>query len=119
MRRMLIVDDEQKVSECLKRFFDSKGFETQCAFTGQEAVDRLAENQTDLVLLDIGLPDCSGLEVLKRARELCPFARVYMVTANWDEDSEVEAKVHGALGYITKPFDFSERTWAPVFADPN
>ncbi len=119
MRRMLIVDDEQKVCECLKLYFESRGFDTMCAFTGQQAVDRLAEDQPDLVLLDIGLPDFSGIEVLKRARELCPYAKVYMVTAHTDEDSEVEAKVYGALGYITKPFDFSERTWEPVFGDPN
>ena len=119
MRRLLIVDDEQKVCECLKLFFNDKGFETSCANTGGEAVERLMDQQPDLVLLDIGLPDVSGIEVLKRARELAPYARVYMVTAHTDEDSEVEAKVYGAMGYITKPFDFSDVTWAPVFGDPN
>jgi DNA-binding response OmpR family regulator len=118
-KRLLIVDDEPKVCECLKLFFMTKGFETSCAQTGADAVERLMGDQPDLVLLDIGLPDFSGLEVLKRARELAPYAKVYMVTAHTDENSEVEAKVYGAMGYITKPFDFSDVTWAPVFADPN
>ena len=118
-KRLLIVDDEPKVCECLKLFFSAKGFEASYAHTGGEAVERLADQQPDVVLLDIGLPDFSGIEVLKRARELAPYAKVYMVTAHNDQDLEVEAKVYGAMGYITKPFDFSEVTWAPVFADPN
>ena len=113
--RMLIVDDEEKVTECLSEFFRSRGFEASCAFTGEEALQRLWDCP-DVVLLDIHLPGMSGIEVLKQAKTVCPRARIIMVTASDDESYEAQAKQHGALGYIKKPFDFSELTWAPVFA---
>ena len=117
MQRLLIVDDEQKVCECLQRFFSEKGYDASCASTGEEAIERFMRQPPDVVLLDIRLPGISGLEVLKRARDLCPATKVIMVTGSLDEGTEETAKVYGARAYITKPFDFSEITWEAVFSD--
>jgi len=117
MRRMLIVDDESKICECLSNFFSTRGFQVHAALTGTEAIEWLMNQRADVILLDIRLPDMPGIEVLKRAKELYPEVKVIMVTALDKEDPEIEAKAYGACGYVTKPFDFSDLTWAPVFAD--
>ncbi len=119
MQRLLIVDDEPKVCECLRLFFSAKGYSASCAYTGEQALESLIEDQPDIVLLDVGLPDVSGLEVLKRSKDLCPQARVIMVTGYNDGEMEETARAHGAKAYITKPFDFSDLTWASVFTAPS
>ena len=119
MQRILIVDDEPKVCECLNRFFAAQGFSSSCAQTGEDAILQLMQETPDLVLLDIKLPGISGFDVLKRAKDLCPEARVIMVSAMCDEQSEETARAYGASGYITKPFDFSPQTWSMIFSDPD
>jgi len=115
MPRMLIVDDEPKICECLQAHFAARGMTVQTALNGQDALEILMNDAPqDFLLLDIRLPDMKGIEVLKRAKELCPDAKVFMVTALDDEGPRMEAKAYGAHGYITKPFDLSEATWAPV-----
>jgi DNA-binding response OmpR family regulator len=114
---MLIVDDEPKICDCLSRFFSARGFAVRCAFTGSEAIEGLMHEAADVILLDVRLPDMLGIEVLKRAKDLYPDAKVIMVTALDSEEPRVEAKAYGACGYVTKPFDFSELTWAPLLAD--
>ena len=116
IKRMLIVDDEPKICDCLARYFRGKGVDVQLAETGHEAIRILMEEPPapDTVLLDIHLPDIKGLQVLRRIKELHPDVRVIMVTAEDEEEPRIEAKCYGAAGYITKPFDLSEATWAPV-----
>ena len=114
MRQMLIVDDEPKLCECLGSFFKDKGFVVEYAHTGSDAIEWLMKQPTDVILLDVRLPDMLGIDVLKRAKELYPDAKVIMVSALDKEESQIDAKVYGACGYITKPFDFSDITWAPV-----
>jgi len=114
---MLIVDDEPKICECLARFFTAKGLTVTYALSGQEAIDWLMDHPADVILLDLRLPDMPGTEVLKRARELYPEARVVMVTALDAEERRIEAKVYGACGYVTKPFDLSDAAWDAVLAE--
>lgn len=112
---MLIVDDESDICELLKDFFSSRGFVVSSAFSGEEALDVLANGSADVILLDILLPGLSGIEVLKYAKELQPSARIIMVTSVDHEDIRNTAKQAGAVAYVTKPFDFSEKTWSAVF----
>lgn len=116
MQRMLIVDDEPKLCECLKLYFTRKGLTVSTVCEGEQAIERLICEAPDVVLLDVRLPDMSGMEVLKRAREVCPQARVIMVTALDQPEVREEATRYGAAGYITKPFDLSDPTWSLVFA---
>jgi len=113
-KRMLVVDDEPDICECLQDFFSTRGFTVTCAYSGEDAMERLAEEPADVMLLDIILPGIHGLEVLKRARELYPALKVVMVTALDQATRQIEAQRYGACGYVRKPFDFSEATWAPV-----
>ena len=115
MRRMLIVEDEVDINDCLQHFFSTKGFSVATAFSGEEAVEKLHDEQPEIVLLDVMLPGLSGIEVLKKIREVYPQAKVIMVTAlNHDEIRE-QASRFGASAYVTKPFDFSDETWLPAF----
>ena len=113
-RRMLIVEDEQDISDCLQTFFSSRGFAVNSAFSGEEAIAHLKEHPADVVLLDILLPGLSGIEVLKRVKEFLPHAKIIMVTGLDQTDLRNQAYRYGAAAYITKPFDFSNTTWAPV-----
>ena len=117
MRRMLIVEDERDLSDCLKEFFTMKGFSVESVFSGEEAVERLKQQAIDVVLLDVMLPGVSGLEVLRRIKAIRPEARVVIMTGIDQQDIREEAQHCGACGYITKPFDFSDATWFPVFSD--
>lgn len=116
MRHMLIVEDERDICDCLQEFFSTRGFNVSSAFSGEEAIQKL-EGETrkpDVILLDILLPGVSGIEVLKRVKDIHPQARVVMVTALDREDLRLQARRYGACGYVTKPFDFADRTWAPI-----
>ena len=118
MQRMLIVEDEQDLRDCLKDFFSARGFAVAAVFSGEEAVEQLTKSAADVVLLDIVLPGVSGLEVLKLVKQLHPKMKVVMVTGVDQEDVRQTAKSYGAAAYIVKPFDFSDATWFPVFAHP-
>lgn len=116
MRKMLIVEDEVDINDCLQQFFSSRGFSVAAAYSGEEAVEKLQEDDPEVILLDIVLPGLSGIEVLKKIRELKPSAQVIMVTALNHEDVREQAARFGATAYITKPFDFSDETWAAAFS---
>ena len=116
MRRMLIVEDERDIAECLQDYFSARGFTVTAAFSGEEAVERLKASPADVILLDILLPGISGLEVLRHAKKRYPGARIIMVTGQDRIEFRAEARLYGAVAYITKPFDFSETTWSPAFA---
>ena len=116
MRRMLIVEDEVDINDCLQQFFSSKGFSVAAAYSGEEAMQKLSEEQAEVVLLDIVLPGLSGIEVLKKIREIQPKATVIMVTALNQDDIRAQAERFGAAAYVTKPFDFSDETWSQAFS---
>lgn len=114
MQTMLIVEDEPQVCRCLQEFFRRRGFSVAAVTSGEQAVEWLGTSAADVILLDVILPGLSGLEVLKCAKELHPHTRVIMVTALDREEVRETARCYGATAYITKPFDFSEATWAPI-----
>jgi diguanylate cyclase (GGDEF)-like protein len=108
-KRLLIVDDIPENREILRRRFERQGFHASEARGGLEALDMLARQAFDLVLLDMMMPDLSGLDVLARIREthspgLLP---VIMVTAKSQSEDVVDALKRGANDYVTKPVDFS------------
>ena len=108
-RRLLIVDDIRENREILRRRFERHGFHTTEANGGVEALAFLESEAFDLVLLDIMMPDVSGLEVLAsiRAKHAPGMLPVIMVTAKSQSEDVVQALRCGANDYITKPVDFS------------
>lgn len=104
-KNILIVDDEADILFLLGEFLSKEGFRVLTANSGANALDKLKEFQVDLVLLDVAMPEMSGLETLSRMKkfEACP--PVIMITAYRDAEKVVEAFRNGAYDCIFKPFD--------------
>lgn len=105
-RRVLVVDDEREIRAVLRAYLEHEGFDVAEAGTGAEALRRtLATDGTapDVVLLDIGLPDLGGLDVLRTIRRSCD-VYVLLVTARADEVDTLVGLGAGADDYVTKPF---------------
>lgn len=103
MDRILVVDDEPGIRDVLVAYLQQENFQVRQAGTAQEALETIAEWPPELVLLDIGLPDVDGLEVLRRIRAQSS-AFVILVTARADETDILVGLGVGADDYITKPF---------------
>jgi DNA-binding response OmpR family regulator len=101
--RLLIVDDEIEICDFLKMFFEERGYKVEVAYSGTEALEKVASFGPDVVLLDIKLPGMDGLAVLKRIKAEHPAIRVLMVTAIETSEKIDEALRSGADNYITKP----------------
>lgn len=115
-RRMLIVDDEQRICQSLAEFFRLRGFVIRVAHSGEEALACLKEGPVDVALIDILLPGIHGLEVVKQAKQLYPTALVVVISALEDDHLRTQARALGVEAYVTKPFDLSESTWATVLS---
>ncbi len=104
--RILVVDDESIIRNSLKAWLDDEaGFTVDTAESGSDALEKLAEQSYQLMLLDIKMPGMDGVEVLQKAREMLPDLQVVMMTAYATVETAVEAMKTGALDYLIKPFD--------------
>ncbi len=106
--RLLVVDDIELNRDMLARRLTRAGFSVATADGGEQALASIAAEQFDLVLLDIMMPDLSGIEVLKRVRLRTPEAElpIIMATAKGESENIVEALALGANDYVVKPLDF-------------
>lgn len=103
--RVLVVDDDPFIQQMVEALLERRGCHVSVASTGAAALATMAAPAPDLVLLDLGLPDISGLEVLRhfRAAETWRHVRILVFTASHDTDTIVRAKQTGASGYVCKP----------------
>src|SRR6266567_3692327 len=105
MANLLIVDDELGMRQFLTHLLQREGHNVRVAENGREGMDRLREQKADLILSDVRMPDMSGIELLRAARELLPEVEVVMMTAFANVDSAREAFLLGAYDFVQKPFD--------------
>jgi two-component system, OmpR family, KDP operon response regulator KdpE len=106
--RILAIDDEPPIRKLLRMGLTSQGYEFRDAGTGKAALQVLAEDKIDLALLDLGLPDMPGHELLRLIRESWPNLPVIVLSSRGDEAGKVEALDLGADDYVTKPFGMNE-----------
>jgi DNA-binding response OmpR family regulator len=106
--RLLIVEDNEHLSGSLAKFFRAKGYAVDCAPDGENADEALHTQPYDLVILDLGLPDIDGLEVLKRVRRRKSRVPVLILTARDSIQKRVEGLNLGADDYLGKPFALAE-----------
>jgi len=102
-RRILVVDDEPRMTRFIRMNLDLEGFSVHEAFDGKEALDRVREVLPDLVILDVMMPKMDGFQTLQMMREVSSVP-VIMLTARASEDDRVRGLELGADDYITKPF---------------
>jgi DNA-binding NtrC family response regulator len=112
---VLIVDDEAAIRESLEALLGLEGYEVEVASTGREGLVRLEERVFDLVLLDLALPDRSGMDVLASIRAHDAHLSVIMITAYGTVENAVRAIQAGATNFIQKPWD-NEKLLADVRA---
>ena len=105
--RALVVDDEPQILRALRINLGVRGYDVHTAATGAEALRLAAGQRPDVVILDLGLPDMSGIEVLTRLRGWLS-APVIVLSARTDSMEKVEALDAGADDYVTKPFGMDE-----------
>lgn len=106
--RILVVDDEAVVREGCRRVLSGRGYEVQLAANGQEALDKLASERVDIMLLDLKMPGLSGEEVLERVQTEYPAVPVIIITGHGTIDTAVECMKKGAYDFITKPFQIDQ-----------
>lgn len=105
---VLVVDDEEPIRDIVSRVLGAEGFTCFVAADGREALEKTATQAFDVVLLDIMMPDMSGMEVLHHLTTANPDACVVMTTAVDDVQTAVEALNLGAVDYVTKPFNLDD-----------
>jgi DNA-binding NtrC family response regulator len=106
--RILVVDDEPSMRDMLRIVLRRDGYDVSVAANGTEAVDFIGRERVDLLLSDIRMPDISGVEVLRAAKEANRDIIAFMMTAFASTESAVEAMRLGAVDYFTKPFSMDE-----------
>jgi DNA-binding response OmpR family regulator len=106
--RILAIEDEPAILRMLERGLSAAGHQVLTAESGEDGAVLALEEEVDVVLLDIGLPELDGYEVLARIRARRPELPVLMLTARDDIDNKVRALDRGADDYLTKPFAFEE-----------
>lgn len=104
---VLVIEDEAPIRKFLRTGLGSQGFQLVEAVTGEEGLAQAATRAPDLVLLDLGLPDIDGFEVVKRLREWSTVP-VLVLSARGQERDKVQALDAGADDYVTKPFSMGE-----------
>jgi two-component system KDP operon response regulator KdpE len=105
--RVLVVDDEPQILRALSINLRARGYEMLTAATGTEALDVAARGRPDLVILDLGLPDIDGVEVIRGLRGWSR-APIVVLSGRTDSTDKVEALDAGADDYLTKPFGVDE-----------
>lgn len=108
MMNILVVEDEKAQREILKGFLKKKGYDVTGFSTGEKAFEYIKKEDVDLVISDLRLPGISGMELLRRVKEVKPEVDFIMVTAYGTVENAVEAIKSGAYDYLLKPINLEE-----------
>ena len=106
-KRVLVVDDEKLIVKGIRFSLEQEGMEVDCAYDGEEALEKAKEKEYDMILLDIMLPKLTGLEVCQQIREFSSVP-IIMLTAKGEDMDKILGLEYGADDYITKPFNILE-----------
>ena len=106
-KNILIVDDESEMRVALETTLKREKFQLTCAEDGKQALEKMENNDFDLILTDVRMPKLNGLELLRAVKERSPKTQVIMMTAYGTIDNAVEAMKEGAFDYLIKGSGFS------------
>lgn len=105
---ILMIDDDPNLRKTLSDILRAKGYETHTAKDGAEGLALLKQHAVNLALIDLRLPDISGIEVLGRVKADYPSMEAIILTGNATLDSAIEATNRGAFSYLQKPYDVDQ-----------
>jgi len=104
VRTIMLVDDEIPFVETMAKRLEKRNFFVLTAFSGQEALEKLAGNKhMDLVILDVKMPGMDGIETLREIKKMVPLVEVIMLTGHATVESAIEGMRSGAFDYLMKP----------------
>lgn len=106
--RVLVVEDEQRIARSIKKGLELEHFAVDLAFTGSEGFSLASNEEYDLIILDLMLPEMDGVEICKQLREKKIETPILMLTAKGQIDEKIAGLNAGADDYLTKPFSFEE-----------
>jgi diguanylate cyclase (GGDEF)-like protein/PAS domain S-box-containing protein len=104
-QKILMVDDEPRLAESLRYLLGMRGYDQQACTTGMEAISLLGRENFDLILLDLGLPDVSGHDLLERVRHLASNTPIIIVSGENSIDAAIDALRKGVYDFVRKPYD--------------
>ena len=107
-KRILVVDDEENARLGLSRLLSNEGFLVDCVSNGFEALNYLRQQEVNLIVTDINMPEMNGIAFLKELNKNFPSSNVIMITAHGGVESYIEAMNLGAFEYINKPVKMEE-----------
>ena len=105
MTTLVIVDDEAGIVEEVKSFFQEEGYQVYTADSGEQGIKVIRRRKPDIVLIDMKLPDISGIEVLKATKEISPQSKIIVITGYVDQALIDQAEKLGRDAFLPKPFD--------------
>ncbi len=106
--KVLMVDDEEDFVKTLSERMQMRDLESNVALSGEQALQQVAEDIPDVMVLDLKMPGIDGLEVLRRVKKLYPNIPVVILTGHGSEKDENEARRLGAFDYLQKPVDIEK-----------
>jgi len=108
MASILVIDDDESIVETLDLYLTEEGYTVRTALTGTDGLNKYVQEASDVVILDIRLPDVDGFAVLEDLKEENENVKVIMITAFHDMETTINAMKGGAFDYIHKPVNVDE-----------
>jgi len=105
MEKILIIDDDESIRQTLSNYLKRLGYSVLSAEDGKIGFDIIQNLQPDLIISDIKMPNLTGLELLKKVKEIDPLTKIILITAHDDVQTTIEAMQNGAYDYLEKPLD--------------
>jgi DNA-binding NtrC family response regulator len=106
--KALVIDDDVSLLELLRIQLGEKGFEVLTADRGKTGIELILENDLNIILTDLNLPDINGIEMVKKAKEISPDTEIIMITGQGSMEKAIEATKAGAFHYVEKPIEFEK-----------
>lgn len=106
--KALVIDDDKTVLELMKFQLEAEGFNVTTADRGTKGLGFVEEDEFDIILTDLNLPDVNGIEMVRRCKEFSPNTEIIMVTGFGSVEKAIEATKAGAFYYVEKPVEFEE-----------
>lgn len=106
--KALVIDDDVSTLELMRFQLEAEGFKVETAENGKKGLDFINDNEFDIILTDLNLPDVSGIEMVKQSKEKLPDTEIIMVTGFGSTEKAIEATKAGAFYYVEKPVEFND-----------